>query len=73
MLAQLEAELLTAVPTTEEQMAALTAVAIAIAIAHSCVALPSRGPLHCKLLLAVGRRAVVLRATLSAAAVSIAA
>jgi hypothetical protein len=73
MLAQLEAEPLTAVPTTEKQMAALTAVAIAVAIAHSYVALPSRGPLHCKLLPAVDRRAVVPRATLSAAAVSIAA
>ena len=47
--------------------------AVAIAIASSYVAPPSRGPLHCKLLLAVGRRAVVLRATLSAAAITIAA
>ena len=44
-----------------------------LAIAPSYVALLSREPLHCKLLLAVGRHAVVLRATLSAAAVAIAA
>ena len=32
MLAQLEAELLTAVPTTEEQMAALTAEELTVAL-----------------------------------------